>query len=96
MFGEEDLSESQRLSRDYRLELRFNNRATKDNFLFIIKAFNTKKIMKNSTIMNKIEQVDMNENATFNYMIEIESLKADIQKLTKLNEKYLHDKKMYF
>lgn len=96
MFGSEDMTASQRQRNQHRLELRFNSRNIRDNFLFIIKAFNTKRAMKNSVIMSKIEQLNYNDTANFNYIMEIDGLKMDLFKLNKLNEKYLNDKKMYY
>ena len=52
--------------------------------------------MKNSVIMSKIEQLNYNDTANFNYIMEIDGLKMDLFKLNKLNEKYLNDKKMYY
>ncbi len=76
--------------------MKFNNRALRDNFLFILKAFNTKRALKNSIIMSKIEQINFNDSANFNYAMEIDSLKMDLYKLNKLNDKYYADKRMYF
>lgn len=96
MFGGEDMTSSQRQRNEHRLELKFSNRATRDNFLFILKAFNTKRALKNSVIMGKIEQINFNDTGSFNYIMEIDSLKMDLYKLNKLNEKYYADKRMYF
>ena len=57
----------------------------RDNFLFIVKAFNTKKTMKDSSVINQIQNLDLNKNDTFNYMLEIENLKTDIIKLSRVN-----------
>lgn len=54
------MGKSYRRSNEHRLELKFGTRAGRDNFLFIVKAFMTKKAMRNSVIMNRIEQVDLN------------------------------------
>lgn len=96
IFGNEDMSASQRQRNEHKLELKFSSRNLRDNFLFIIKAFNTKRAMKNATVMSKIEQLDFNDSGTFDYLLEIDSLKMDLLKLSKLNEKYLLDKKRYF
>lgn len=68
----------------------------KDNFLLIVKAFNTKKAMKTSAIISKLENVELNNNENFNYVLEIESLRADLVKLARLNDKYLNEKRIYY
>ena len=40
--------------------------------------------------------MDFNQDANFNTMLQIESLKADIVKLNRLNEKYQLDKRRYY
>lgn len=62
----------------------------------LIKAFNTKKAMKTSAVIAKIENADINNNDNFNYVLEIESLRADLIKLARLNDKYLLDKRIYY
>lgn len=73
--------------------MRFPNRSTKDNFLLIVKAFNTKKAMKTSAIIAKLQNVDLTGNQNFNYVLEIESLRADLIKLARLNDKFIADKR---
>lgn len=83
-------------SNEKRIELKFASRALKDNFLLIVKGFNTKKAMKTSAIIGKLENVDLSGNENFNYVLEIESLRADLIKLARLNDKFLADKRMYY
>ena len=92
-----DASKSSRTSSyEQKIELKFEDRSTKDSFLFLIKAFNAKKAMKDSEIVKRIQNVDLNNNDNFNYILEIDSLREDLSKLGSLNDKYLRDKKMYY
>ena len=50
-----------KLKNENRLELKFNSRGIRDNFLFILKAFNTKRALKNSVIMNRLEKINFND-----------------------------------
>lgn len=68
----------------------------KDNFLLIIKAFNTKKAMKTSAIVNKMENINLSGDENFNYVLEVESLRADLIKLARLNDKFLADKRVCY
>lgn len=52
--------------------------------------------MKTSAIIGKLENVDLSGNENFNYILEIESLRADLIKLARLNDKYYADKRMYY
>lgn len=52
--------------------------------------------MKNASVMSKIENIDLNKDDNFNYMMEIESLRNDLVKLGRINDKYLADKRMYY
>jgi hypothetical protein len=54
LFGFKDLSDSSKQHILKKLELKFPTRALKDNFLLVIKAFNTKKAMKTSAVLNKL------------------------------------------
>lgn len=38
----------------------------------------------------------MNKDENFSYILQIDSLKEDLVKLARLNDKFLSDKKMYF
>lgn len=71
LFGFQDLTESMKLSNEKRLELKFQNRLMKDNFLLIVKAFNTKKAMKTSAIIGKLENINLSGDENFNYVLEI-------------------------
>lgn len=90
------LSNSARISSEQKIELKFDDRTLRDNFLFILKSFNTKKALRNSAIVKKIENIDLNKNENINYVLEIDSLREDLFKLGMVNDKYLRDKKMYF
>lgn len=85
-----------RTSNQQRIEIQFPNKTSKDKFLYSLKAFNTKKLFKNAAVLQKIENIDFNQDANFNTMLEIQSLKADIIKLNRLNEKYQMDKRRYY
>jgi len=52
---------SQKLKNENKLELKFNSRGVRDNFLFVLKAFNTKRALKNSVIMNRLEKINFND-----------------------------------
>lgn len=54
MFGFQDLTASLRNSNQHRLELQFANRAGKDKFLYVIKAYITRKALKNAAVIQKI------------------------------------------
>lgn len=60
-----------KLSNEKKLELKFQNRSMKDNFLLIVKAFNTKKAMKTSAIIGKLENINLSGDENFNYVLEI-------------------------
>jgi hypothetical protein len=51
-------STSQQNAQTNKLDIKFMNRNSRDIFLFAIKAFNTKKELRSSVILTKIEKVD--------------------------------------
>lgn len=59
-----------------KLDVKFMNRSSRDIFLFAMKAFNTKKELRSSVILTKIEQVDFGNQEAFDFILEIESLKS--------------------
>lgn len=69
MFGFEDLSASLKNSNEHRLELQFPTRAAKDKFLYVIKAYVTRKAIKNAAVIQKIEDHDFNPENNFNTML---------------------------
>lgn len=55
-----------KLANEKRVELKFASRSLKDNFLLIVKAFNTKKALKTSAVINRLEKLDMSNDEVFN------------------------------
>lgn len=80
------------LSKDFRsgneltVNVRFVNRRSKDEFLFVMKGFISKKELKNSTTIKKIEKLDVDD-SNIHFMLEIESLRKDLLRLFNLNKK---------
>jgi hypothetical protein len=73
--GRRILSESMLMSNDTKLELRFTSRTTKDMLIYSYRAFVSRREVKTALLINKIENLDLNNEDTFNFLIEIESLK---------------------
>lgn len=69
VFGYQDITSSMKLSNEKRLELKFSSRAMKDNFLLAVKAFNTKKALKTSAVIEKLEKIDLNSDDVFDYVL---------------------------
>jgi hypothetical protein len=74
------------------MEVKFGSRAVRDTFLFTIKAFFTKKQLKSSVIIHKIEETSFNESESLNMLLEMESLRADIARLYDSNEQKEREK----
>lgn len=69
-----------------RMEVKFANKFMKDIFQLTLKAFSTKKQLANSVAVHKIEESSFNENQDLNLLMEIESLRTDVMKLTLSNQ----------
>lgn len=52
--------------------------------------------MKTSAIVGKLENINLSGDENFSYVLEIESLRADLIKLARLNDKYIADKRMCY
>ena len=68
------------------IEVKFANKFMKDIFQLTLKAFSTKKQLANSVAVHKIEESSFNENQDLNLLMEIESLRTDVMKLTLSNQ----------
>ena len=77
--------ENGQLPGETRLELRFTSRTTKDMLVYSYRAFMARKEVKTAFTLNKIENLNLNDESTFNFLLEIESLKSDIARLVELN-----------
>lgn len=77
------------------IDIRFAARKAKDEFLFVMKAFNAKKEIRSSAVIHKIERVE-HEEENFNFLLEIESLKDDLKKLGLINQRNVAEKRTYF
>jgi hypothetical protein len=70
---------------DCRMEIKFGSKQARDLFLLTLKAFFTKKQLKSSVVLHKIEELSFNENEQLNLLLEIEALRADMGRLTESN-----------
>jgi hypothetical protein len=66
--------------------LKFVNRRSKDEFLFAMKGFIAKRELKTSSVIKKIEKLDV-DNSNINFMMEIESLRKDLMKMNNVNKR---------
>ncbi len=57
LFKDVSLSKEEKAKDELTVNIKFLNRKNKDEFLFIMKGFNAKKELKNTTIINKIEKL---------------------------------------
>lgn len=67
-------SQNSRTSRSQtsnKLELKFLNRSARDVFLFAMKAFITKREMKNSAVLRKIENINFEKEEDFTAILEL-------------------------
>lgn len=78
-----------------RLDLRFANRSAKDIFLYAQKAFVAKKEVKTASLLNKIANSDLANVDTFNYSMELHSLKIDMTRLLDYSRELCKDKEFY-
>ena len=53
--------------------------------IYSYRAFVARREVKTSFMLNKIENLNLNEEDTFNFLIEIESLKSEIARMIELN-----------
>lgn len=67
------------------MEIRFINRQVKDIFLLTLKAFFTKKQLKNSVVIHKLQEANFSEKEDIDLLFEIESLKSDVSRLYAAN-----------
>jgi hypothetical protein len=74
-----------------KLELKFVCRSSRDLLIFSIKAFSTKKDMKSSAVIEKIERIDITKDELFNVFFHYESLRNDIVRLDILNKELIAD-----
>ena len=74
--------------------VKFINRRAKDEFLFVMKGFIAKRELKTSNAIKKIEKLDVDD-SNINFMMEIESLRKDLVKLSNLNKKAQEEKRVY-
>lgn len=64
------LSKQERSNQELVVNLKFINRRCKDEFLFILKGFIAKKELKNSSVIKKIEKLDV-DSSNIHFMLEI-------------------------
>lgn len=60
-----------------------------------MKGFNAKKELKNTTIISKIEKLEI-DNSNLNYVLQIESLKADLLRLFNITKHQQEEKQTYY
>lgn len=95
LFKDVSLSPEDKGRKELTINLKFLNRKNKDELLFIMKGFNAKKELKNTTIINKIEKLEI-DSSNLNYMLQIESLKADLLRLFNITKRQQEEKHTYY
>lgn len=95
LFKEVALSREEKGRNELVIQLKLLNRKNKDELLFIMKGFNAKKELRNTAIINKIEKLEINS-ANLDYMMQIESLKADLLRLFNVSKRQQEEKHTYY
>lgn len=95
LFKDISISKAESERSELTFNLKFLNKKNKDEFLFIMKGFNAKKELKNTTIINKIEKLEV-DNSNLDYVLQIESLKGDLLKLFNITKRQQEEKNTYY
>ena len=77
-----------------RLELKFSSRINRDIFLFSHKAFAAKKELGLAHILNHVE-TSLQHGKTFDYLLEIESLRFDLYRMILANSKLAEERDFF-
>ena len=86
LWNDLNLTKEEKNNQELIVNFKFINRRYKDEFLFVVKGFTAKKELKNSSVIKKIEKMDI-DNSNLSFMLEIQSLRKDLLKSYNLNKK---------
>lgn len=63
------MNASLKASNEHQVEVQFPSRAARYKFLFVHKDYNTRKALRNSTVISRLENMDFNEESNFNLIL---------------------------